>query len=246
MSCTMITLRKTRVMALLREIFGIGATKLKLDKRTFTTPSKRIVEISLITSNYHIEMSPGDAGFNDRYVVQEVIKEMASNKNLTSGANKADFKVVILSEVDRLSKQAQAALRRTMERYASTCRLILICNSASKVMDPVRSRCLGIRIGSPTHDEVRCARYFSRRLFFSQCLWCLTILLVTVCRSVLLSKRLRKRNIFLFLMNLPLISLVNPPVIFVERFSCWKPVTSNVGTALLPTCQSKRRIGSCT
>jgi replication factor C subunit 3/5 len=148
--------RKTRVMALLREIFGNGATKLKLDKRSFTTPSNRTIEINLITSNYHIEMSPGDAGFNDRYVVQEVIKEMASNKNLTSGTSKADFKVVVLSEVDRLSKQAQAALRRTMEKYASTCRLILICNSASKVMDPVRSRCLGIRIGSPSLDEVCC------------------------------------------------------------------------------------------
>ena len=146
--------RKTRVMALLRELFGNGATKLKLDKRNFTTPSNRTVEINLITSNYHIEMSPGDAGINDRYVVQEVIKEMASNKNLTSGTTKADFKVVVLSEVDRLSKQAQAALRRTMERYASTCRLVLICNSASKVMDPVRSRCLGIRIGAPTLDDI--------------------------------------------------------------------------------------------
>lgn len=64
------------------------------------------------------------------------------------------FKVVLLMEVDRLSRQAQAALRRTMEKYTATCRLILCCNSASKVIEPVRSRCLGIRVAAPTHEDV--------------------------------------------------------------------------------------------
>jgi hypothetical protein len=66
-----------------------------------------------------------------------------------------DFKVVVLVEVDKLSRQAQAALRRTMEKYSTSCRLILCCNNQSKVIDPVRSRCLGIRIAAPTHDDVR-------------------------------------------------------------------------------------------
>ena len=64
------------------------------------------------------------------------------------------FKVVVLSEVDRLSRQAQAALRRTMEKYTAACRLILCCNSASRVIEPVRSRCLGIRVAAPSHEEV--------------------------------------------------------------------------------------------
>lgn len=154
--------KKTRIAALLRELYGPGAEKLKLDKRTFTTPTKRTVEINLITSNYHIELSPGDAGLNDRFVVQEVIKEMASNRNVLSATHcgdakpsgKAEFKTVVLTDVDQLSRQAQAALRRTMEKYASTCRLIICCNSQSKVIEPVRSRCLGIRVASPTEDEV--------------------------------------------------------------------------------------------
>jgi len=41
-----------------------------------------------------------------------------------------------------------------MEKYAAGCRLILCCNNQSKVIDPVRSRCLGIRVPSPSHDEV--------------------------------------------------------------------------------------------
>jgi len=173
--------KKTRIMALLRQVFGPGAERLRLDKRTFTTPTKRTVEINMISSNYHIEMAPGDAGLNDRYVIQDVIKEMAQNKNIanvgegggggssifaSSSSNKtnddennivkqkAQYKVVILVEVDKLTRQAQAALRRTMEKYSSSCRLILCCSNPSKVIEPVRSRCLGIRIAAPSHDEI--------------------------------------------------------------------------------------------
>jgi replication factor C subunit 3/5 len=157
--------KKTRVSALLRQIYGPGADRLKLAKRSFTTPSKRTIEINMVTSNYHIEISPGDVGMNDRFIVQDVIKEMASNKNIaavgavsgsTSGDGKkatVQFKTVVLVEVDRLSRQAQAALRRTMEKYSTTCRLILVCNSLSKVIEPVRSRCLGIRVAAPSPDD---------------------------------------------------------------------------------------------
>lgn len=43
---------------------------------------------------------------------------------------------------------------QTLHRYSGNCRLILCCQSPSKVIDPVRSRCLGIRVAAPTHEEV--------------------------------------------------------------------------------------------
>jgi len=64
------------------------------------------------------------------------------------------FKVVVLNDVDRLSKEAQHSLRRTMEKYVSTCRLILCCNSTSRVLEPVRSRCLGIRVPAPSNEDI--------------------------------------------------------------------------------------------
>lgn len=41
-----------------------------------------------------------------------------------------------------------------MEKYMSTCRLILCCNSTSRVIPAVRSRCLGIRVSAPTNDQI--------------------------------------------------------------------------------------------
>ena len=111
--------KKTRVTALLKEIFGSGVEKMKLEHRSFKTPTNKVIEIVTMSSNYHIECNPSEAGNNDRFVIQEVIKEIASCGNVATGSSNRSFKVVVLTEVDRLSKQAQAGLRRTMEKYVN-------------------------------------------------------------------------------------------------------------------------------
>ena len=63
--------------------------------------------------------------------------------------------VVIIHEADSLTRDAQAALRRTMEKYMSNMRLILCANSTSKLIAPIRSRCLLMRVAAPTAEEVR-------------------------------------------------------------------------------------------
>lgn len=115
-------------------------------------PSRKL-ELELVTlgSMYHVELNPSDAGNYDRYVVQEIIKEMARNRPLD---RKGGFKVLVLNEVDRLSKDAQHSLRRTMEKYSGACRLVMACTNASKVIDPVRSRCLAIRVPAPSCEDV--------------------------------------------------------------------------------------------
>ncbi|EFA78274.1 replication factor C subunit [Heterostelium album PN500] len=142
--------KKTRVMATLKEIYGANCLKVKIENKTFKHPSSsKSIQVTTVSSPYHIEINPGEAGSYDRLVIQSIIKDIAQSPPIDSQSF-----VVILNEVDKLSKDAQHALRRTMEKYANFCRLILCCDSTSKVIDPIRSRCMGIRVPAPTKEEI--------------------------------------------------------------------------------------------
>ena len=86
--------------------------------------------------------------------MQNVIKETASTKNVDFKQGK-NFKVIIIHEADNLTKEAQAGLRRTMEKYMGNCRIIMTCTCLSKIIMPIRSRCLSLRVPSPTNDEIK-------------------------------------------------------------------------------------------
>jgi replication factor C subunit 3/5 len=118
-----------------------------------------------------------EAGNFDRVVIQELLKEIAQTQQVDLNA-KQRFKgafivasmfilylyplscivsrvVVIINEADSLSRDAQAALRRTMEKYMSNMRIILCANSTSRLIAPIKSRCLLMRVAAPSSDEVR-------------------------------------------------------------------------------------------
>ncbi|POY73986.1 hypothetical protein BMF94_2797 [Rhodotorula taiwanensis] len=145
--------KKTRIMATLRELFGPGVEKLRIEQRTFLTPSKRKLDVNIVQSNYHIEITPSDLGNYDRAVVQEVLKDIAQTQQVDLNARKR-FKVVIINEADGMSRDAQSALRRTMEKFTSSLRVILCANSTSKIIGPIRSRCLLLRVGAPTEEQI--------------------------------------------------------------------------------------------
>jgi replication factor C small subunit len=83
-------------------------------------------------------------------VVRNQIKQFAR----TSPLGGATFKILFLDEADALTPDAQAALRRTMESYAQTCRFILSCNYSSKIIDPIQSRCAIYRFRPLGQDAI--------------------------------------------------------------------------------------------
>ncbi|KAI9608287.1 hypothetical protein KEM48_003421, partial [Puccinia striiformis f. sp. tritici PST-130] len=145
--------KKTRIAATLTELFGPGAQKLRIDQKVFVTPSRRRLDVQVVQSNYHLELTPSDVGQWDRSVVQDVLKEVGQSAQLDSGASQR-FKVVVIHGADELTHDAQAALRRTMERHTSTMRLILCANSTAKIIGPIRSRCLLLRVGAPNPEQI--------------------------------------------------------------------------------------------
>jgi replication factor C small subunit len=73
----------------------------------------------------------------------------------TSPLGDVGFKVLFLDESDNLTAEAQASLRRMMERYSGSTRFILSCNYSSRIIDPIQSRCAVFRFRAYRPDAVR-------------------------------------------------------------------------------------------
>lgn len=61
----------------------------------------------------------------------------------------------MINEADALSRDAQQALRRTMEKYMGNLRLFLVCNALGRIMEPLQSRCVLVRVAAPDDETAR-------------------------------------------------------------------------------------------
>ncbi|HEQ78433.1 MAG TPA: replication factor C small subunit, partial [Euryarchaeota archaeon] len=97
--------------------------------------------------NNFLELNASDERGID--IVRGKIKSFARTKPI--GGN---FKIIFLDEADALTKDAQNAMRRTMEMYTYTCRFILSCNYSSKIIEPIQSRCALFRFRPLSEKDV--------------------------------------------------------------------------------------------
>ncbi|HEC81932.1 MAG TPA: replication factor C small subunit [Thermoplasmatales archaeon] len=84
-------------------------------------------------------------------VVRGKIKDFAR----TAPLGDVGFKIIFLDEADALTADAQAALRRTLEKYSHICRFILSANYSSRIIEPIQSRCAVFRFKPLNEEDVK-------------------------------------------------------------------------------------------
>ena len=97
-----------------------------------------IIAIKLFGEGWHsnfLELNASDERGID--IIRNKVKDFARTKAIGD----VPFKIIYLDECDALTKEAQQALRRTMENFTRTCRFVLSCNYSSKMIEPIQSRC---------------------------------------------------------------------------------------------------------
>lgn len=133
--------KTSSALALARELFGPELI------------SERVLELN----------ASDDRGIN---VVRTKMKDFSMRSVKMAGLKRdasvnfrpvAAIKLIILDECDSMTRPAQEALRRTMEKYANTTRFILIANYVSKIIGPIVSRCCKLRF-KPLEMEAKVER----------------------------------------------------------------------------------------
>eukprot|EP00049_Salpingoeca_infusionum_P002717 m.59125 g.59125 ORF g.59125 m.59125 type:complete len:350 (-) comp11750_c0_seq3:1757-2806(-) len=84
-------------------------------------------------------------------VVREQIKTFASTRAVFNDG----FKLVILDEADAMTNDAQAALRRVIEKFTKNTRFCIICNYVSKISPALQSRCTKFRFAPLSTDQMK-------------------------------------------------------------------------------------------
>tara|TARA_Y100000310_G_C20641866_1_gene794403 strand:+ start:483 stop:1448 length:966 start_codon:yes stop_codon:yes gene_type:complete len=120
---------------------GVGKTSLSL-----------VIAKKMFKDSWHnnfLELNASDERGID--VIRIKVKDFAR----TRAIGDVPFKIIYLDECDALTKEAQQALRRTMENYTQTCRFILSCNYSSKIIDPIQSRCAIFRFKPVDKEDLK-------------------------------------------------------------------------------------------
>ena len=77
--------------------------------------------------------------------VRNRIKQFVTTSGLPENETTPPFKLIILDEIDAMTEDAQAILRKVVEKYVNNVRFCFICNYLKKINPAIQSRCIIFR-----------------------------------------------------------------------------------------------------
>jgi replication factor C subunit 3/5 len=141
--------KKLRVQLYLKEKYGQFTTL----SRTLNMelPGKtEIKQVHTLYSAYHHQLNPSIHNIYDRSLIQCFTNEIIHTRLLVN----IPYRIIVVEDADMLSTEAQESLRRTLETCIKTCRFIFLVNYEDKMIAPIYSRCITIKMAAPTVTEI--------------------------------------------------------------------------------------------
>ena len=77
--------------------------------------------------------------------VRNRIKQFVTTSGLPENKKTPPFKLIILDEIDAMTEDAQAILRKVVEKFVNNVRFCFICNYLKKINPAIQSRCIIFR-----------------------------------------------------------------------------------------------------
>lgn len=141
--------KKSLVNYYIKQKFGLEQVKTS-PKNISIKCSNKEIDFTFMYSNYHYLIEPSKYGVYDKQIIQYMLNDILKYRPI----NKTDYHLIVVNNADKLTVEAQQSLRRTLEKFINNCRFIFIVNCNSNMIDPIRSRCLSVKLNSPNRDQI--------------------------------------------------------------------------------------------
>lgn len=96
-------------------------------------------------SPLHFELNVADFSPHRQNILMEFLNDLAKTRNVSEGC----YKIIVLRNVEILHRGTQHQLRRMLELFYSTCRIIFICHSIDRLDLTLQSRFVIVRVPYP-------------------------------------------------------------------------------------------------
>lgn len=102
-------------------------------------------------TSVHFEIHVQD--YPQQSAIIELLHELAKTRNVAHNT----FKIILITDTDLLRRSVQLQLRRMMEMFYATCRLIFVCHALDRIDQTLQSRFVCVRVPAPRREALRWA-----------------------------------------------------------------------------------------